>query len=182
MLRMIALFAAFYWMAVFAMLAVASAIGAAAPLLGGGIPVLFERPGAMPALSTAFLLGFAVVAALFLWCFVTVLAESTADDSDSVMRAAFGSAAGMLGVLVIASAAHPEPNLLPALSIQFAALMASYAAIDAEKRAVAAAAGIVAMDDVRVAAKRMARNAAHDTLLRRFSGRAARQAKEGGPR
>lgn len=82
-------------------------------------------------------------------------------------RLAFAAAVGMLTLLLLAGSTGRLVGLMPAVSLQIAALVASYIAAGAENRAIAEDESI----GVEYAAKAMALGAAHNTMLSRFSGR-----------
>lgn len=160
--RTIAVFAALFWMAHFAMQAIGhSGLGTA-----GGAALA----------PVALAIADAVAAAAFLWMVLTVLFESDPQASDVVVRAAFSAAAGAL-LLALLAATDPQRSALPAIA--FAALMASFAAIHAEKRAVQDAADDGELDEVRRAARLMARAAARTVAVGRIAGPERRRAERG---
>lgn len=151
--RTIALCSALFWMTSFGMEALGQSRMAMA---GSGLP------------EAALALADALAAAMFAWMALTVLFEASAEPSDVVIRSAFsvGGAVALLALVRDGAPGHGQAGIVPAIT--FAALMASYAATHAEKRAVQEAADDGELDDVRRAARRMAWTAAQTILAGRI--------------
>lgn len=168
------LFLALYWTAAFAVLALVAANGGAEGtahvLRMVGMTGFHVPAGAIASTFLAF--GLALCAALFFWAFVQSVLDGRvhADDSEAVLRLAFGGAIGTTCLLFVAGALSGATDVLSSPTILLAALAASYLAITAERwisRALdepldAAAAG---------GARTMAFDAARHALLTRLSGR-----------
>jgi hypothetical protein len=176
MRRILSSVLAFHWMAVFALMAAVCAIdvdggiGSALDLLGvtGTDPY---RLHAGPGVSGLLAMGFAVVSVLFCWACVTVFFGDPADPAgDEVMRIAFGAATIALSLTLLGGALLEIGGLLPIIASHIAALLASYAAIHAERWA-AASAEPEEGADIRAAARVMALGAVHSSLLSRLTGR-----------
>jgi hypothetical protein len=171
-------FLAFHWASVFAALAIACVVGgdggvmSAFRLLDISIPQDgLALAGRLP--EAGFAVAFAVVSVLFFWGFVTALfgRGATRDDCDDIFRLAFGAAAGVLSVTLLAGVLLGAPRPLSAIAAHFAALVASYAAIHIE-RWVAYKSIVAAMNDnTGTISRLMALGAAHSSLLSRLSGR-----------
>lgn len=167
-------FLALYWTAAFAALALTSANGgddgAANVMRMVGFTGIQIPGSAVAAMILAFAL--ALCAALFLWAFVQALLDDRidADDSEAVLRLAFGGAVGVTCVLFIAGALAGAKGGLTSPTVLLAALAASYLAIAAERwisRAIAGPAGEFEPDGART----MAIGAAREALLSRLGGR-----------
>ncbi|WP_095091848.1 hypothetical protein [Mesorhizobium sophorae] len=168
-------FLALHWAIVFALLAficidgnrgVAAALGVLGATIEGTRFIDLDNAIVVAPLATALL----VVAVLFFWAFVeTLINDATSQAVDSVARIAFISASGVLSLIVVGGAAQGINGLFMVVAVQLAALLASYVAMLAERRSVAA----VAQGDIeiRVAAHGMAEAAAHNSLLSLISGR-----------
>lgn len=168
-------FLALHWAIVFALLAficidgnrgVAAALGVLGATIEGTRFIDLDNAIVVAPLATALL----VVAVLFFWAFVeTLINDATSQAVDSVARIAFISASGVLSLIVVGGAAQGINGLFMVVAVQLAALLASYVAMLAERRSVAA----VAQGDIeiRVAAHGMAAAAAHNSLLSLISGR-----------
>lgn len=169
-------FLAFHWMAVFALLAMAAAVGR-----GGGEFAVFEFMGVVDGTlpfgvgseaAALFSVAFALVAALFLWTLVNAfLGERTqSGDAEQLSRLAFGGAAGALTFMLLYGSVQPVAGLLPAVSINLAAILVSYLAVTVERWVTTMS---VAPDaaDIRAVARVMAAAAAHGSTLSRISGR-----------
>ncbi|MFB9979428.1 hypothetical protein ACFSQQ_14570 [Mesorhizobium kowhaii] len=169
-------FLALHWAIVFALLAlicidgnrgVAAALGVLGATIEGTRFVDLDNVIVVAPLATALL----VVAVLFFWAFVeTLVNDATSQGVDSVARIAFISASGVLSLIVIGGAAQGINGLFMVVAVQLAALLASYVAMLAERRSVAAVAP--ADGEIRAAAHGMAKAAAHNSLLSLISGRA----------
>lgn len=159
--RILTFFVGLYWMTHFALLAVRPAAASAAGLRMAGLE---------GELASALIVGAALVAVLFLWLLVALLLEpySAAGDVDDVARWAFAAASGMLTLALAAGASQPTA-LLSHTSLPLAALLASYVAVRIE--------GGWLSERVKedggqtTGATLMALDAAHNSLLSRFSGR-----------
>ncbi len=169
-------FLALHWAAVFALLAyicmdgsrgIAAALGVLGVSIQGNRFPELERVAVVAPLSIALL----IVAVLFCWAFVETLLNAAArpDAGDSVIRIAFISASFLLSLILIGGVAQGIDGLFMIVAIQMTALLASYVAVQAERRSVNAAMPLHE-SDVR-AATRMAVGAAHSSLLSRISGR-----------
>ncbi|PZV36352.1 hypothetical protein [Mesorhizobium kowhaii] len=168
-------FLALHWAIVFALLAlicidgnrgVAAALGVLGATIEGTRFVDLDNVIVVAPLATALL----VVAVLFFWAFVeTLVNDASSQGVDSVARIAFISASGVLSLIVIGGAAQGINGLFMVVAVQLAALLASYVAMLAERRSVAAVAP--ADDEIRAAAHGMAKAAAHNSLLSLISGR-----------
>jgi hypothetical protein len=168
----------FHWMVAFALLAVAAA--------GGHLDLLFAAIGAAPAeslaahpigdgLSTAFAIGFGLVAALFLWTLLTAAMGSAEPGAlEEVAGLAFGCAIALATVTLLFSASRTVGGGQAACAFQIAALAASYAALIAERRATVAETATES-EDVRATARFMALGAAHSSMLSRLPGRSGGQ-------
>lgn len=167
-------FLALYWTAAFAVLALAAATGGA----DGTAQVMrmvgmsgFHLPAAAIA-STVLAFGLALCAALFFWAFIQTLLDSRVDpdDSEAVLRLAFGGAIGTTCLLFVAGAAGGAFEALSSPTVLLAALAVSYLAIAAE-RWISSAIGerydAAAGGDART----MAADAARHALLTRLGGR-----------
>ncbi|MCV0396434.1 MAG: hypothetical protein K5872_03310 [Rhizobiaceae bacterium] len=153
--RIIALCSALFWTASFAM----QAIGQSwmAPLETVSLHVL------------GMTLANALAAAMFVWMAITILFESDPESSDGVVRSAFSVAGGITLLGLLRAGVTPEQGTSVMPAVTFAALMATYAAIHAEKRAVQDAADDGELDEVRRAARHMARTAARTILFGRMA-------------
>lgn len=165
--RILTFFLGLHWVAHFGILAVASAglSSSGAPALGTTAP----PAGFDAVLGTAMALGFGIAAVLFIWMLVTVLFDRRPfpGDTDDVARLAFAVATGMLTLLLFTGADEPVIGLMPAVSLQIAALLVSYVAVNAERRF----AGRATRVEGASGANSMALHAAHNTMLSRISGR-----------
>lgn len=168
-------FLALHWAIVFALLAficidgnrgVAAALGVLGATIEGTRFIDLDNAIVVAPLAT----GLLVVAVLFFWAFVEALInDATSQAVDSVARIAFISASGVLSLIVVGGAAQGINGLFMVVAVQLAALLASYVAMLAERRSVAAVApGDI---EIRVAAHGMAEAAAHNSLLSLISGR-----------
>lgn len=167
-----------YWMAAFALMAaqaVSHPVGLEVFPGSGVAPIVLEAGKAMNhGVSTAFSIAFGLVATLFLWTFLTAVlaAEDYPGGYEEVASIAFGGAVLMVTIALVVSAARGEGGVQGAGAFQLAALMASYVAVIAERRAFAAPKTPEA-DPFRAAARRMALGAAHSSMLTRLVGRNA---------
>ena len=178
-------FLAFYWALVFALLAfmciggsrgVASALG----VLGIAVEDSHFADLQHGAIVAPLAIALLVVAVLFCWALVETLLNVTTspDTSDGVVRIAFISASGMLSLILIGGAAQGIKGLFMVVAVQLAALLASYVAMLAERRA-AFATAVAADSEIRAAAHVMARGAAHGSLLSRISSRSNTNLEDG---
>lgn len=165
---------ALHWAVAFALLTVACMIGQRpdASLAMALLGVSAEPAGALQGAPLAAFLSvaFAMVALLFAWMLVAALVAEDA-DGEPIARRAFAGAAGVLSLVLIVGAAEGASGALPAVAVTLAALMGSYLAVRAEHRAVAERQPAEG-DDVRSAARMMAAEAAHNSMLTRLTGRA----------
>ncbi len=165
--RFIAFAISFFWMSVFAVLAMAAA-GVIETGKGGGILVNFAGMA-----TPVFVVGFLLVAAAFLWAFIATIFDDgqAPGDVDWIVRVAVASAVvvSTFALLFLAPFA-PEDALAGAL-LAIAALGASVSAVDAECR-IAMRRSVA--DKVGVVAGRMALGAAHNTMLSAISQRGGR--------
>ncbi|TPL95080.1 hypothetical protein [Mesorhizobium sp. B2-3-12] len=174
-------FLSVHWAIVFALLAlvcidgnrgVAAALGLLGVTAEGARAVNLENIVVVAPLATALL----VVAVLFFWAFVdSLISDASSPGADSVVRIAFISASGLMSVILIGGAAQGINGLFMVVAVQLAALLASYVAMLAERRSVAA----LDEDDFHATAHNMAKAAAHNSLLSLISGRAG-PARKGG--
>lgn len=178
MARILTLFLTLHWTAAFALLAAVSVSGAgeglpAATLFGIAISEVSPLSPGDPLLSAGLALGFAFVSALFLWAFLTILMSHAdmAVDRDETTRLAFGTATGMLTVLLVASALGTVTGHFAAVALQLAALLASYMAIHAEQGTLKRHAARE-RDAPRPVAREIAAGAAQAAMLARLSERA----------
>jgi len=178
-------FLALHWAAVFALLAficidgnrgVAAALGVLGVVVQDTRFADLENAAVVAPLAVALL----VVAVLFCWAFVETLVNVAAnpDAADSVVRIAFISASGVLSLILIGGAAQGIKGLFMVVAVQLAALLASYVAMLAERRA-AFATAVAADGEIRAAAHVMARGAAHGSLLSRISSRSNTNLEDG---
>lgn len=164
---------ALHWAVVFALLAYICMDGNGGLEAAIGVPGLtiqgsrFESVAVVAPLSIALL----TVAVLFCWAFVETLLNdaSRRDAGESVARVAFVFASSLLSLILIAGVAQGIDGLFVIVGIQMTALLASYVAMQAERRSTFAATNLPE-GDVRAAAARMAMGAAHSSLLSRISG------------
>lgn len=163
-----------HWAVVFGLLAAACVVGGANGaslafnLLGVDTAGMFYVTGASA--SGALSLAFALVAVLFAWALVHALFAQSDAEGEQVTRMAFGGAACALSLVLVVGALSGSHGVLPSIAITLAALLASYLAAAAEYRAAPAVADKV--DDARSAARLLAAEAAHNSMLTRLTGRA----------
>ncbi len=130
-------FLALYWTTAFAVLALVAVNGGdegtTRVMRMIGLADVDLPAGAIATMVLAF--GLALGAALFFWAFVQgVLADRVdADDSEAVLRLAFGCAIGTTCLLVAAAALGGAEGALTSPTVLLAALAASYLAITAER-------------------------------------------------
>lgn len=173
-------FLALYWAIVFALLAFVCidrgrGVAAALSALGGSLPgeaagidnVILVAP-----LATALL----VVAMLFCWTLVETVTNG-AGTAGGVTRIAFVGACGVLSLMVVGGTVQGVKDLFLIVSVQLAALLSSYMAMQTEQRAVEPAT-LVANREIRSVARAMARGAAHTSMLSRISGRTDMNGKD----
>lgn len=172
--RAIALFVPLYWSALFALLAMKPSA-----FFGGDLVIPFEEFGSgIAAVPLASWLGLAalsltagavLVSALFLWAFLAALLDRDAANAIVIVRIAFGAAIGLMLVLTVARLGGGGWGKgLSWASLELAALLASYMAMIAERRS---AAMRPPQEENPSAARAMAQDAAHRTLLSQLSGR-----------
>ena len=176
-------FLALHWAVVFALLSyicIDGSRGIDAALGVLGVPIQGDRFPALDHFAVVAPLSVALltVAVLFCWAFVETLLNAMArpDAGDSVVQIAFIAASFLLSLILIGGVAQGIDGLFMVIAIQMTALLASYVAVQAERRSVVAAMALQE-NDVRAAA-RMAMGAAHSSLLSRISGRP--ETKSGG--
>jgi hypothetical protein len=179
MRHILTLLIAFHWMAVFALLAMVSALNpehgilAALSFLGAApTPDAFFSGGGL--LATGFFsFAFAVAGVLFLWTLATALFSEgfPYGDSERVARIAFSAAIGVFSLLLLCGVSPPIPGLFLTSAIAIAALLASYLAVFAERWAETILTA-PSDADLRAAARVMAAGAAHSAMLGHISGRA----------
>jgi hypothetical protein len=173
--RVLTIFIALHWTVVFAALAALAGLhngeNFAAVLAAIGIEfAAVTLPMPLPeALCALLAMGFGTVAALFLWLFVTALLDrGSGNGTDDVARLAFGSAVAMFTLVFIGCASSSAAfGFYRSLAIELGALLASYLAVCAERRMMAAATPAGARD---AAARAMALRAAHESLVHRLLG------------
>lgn len=167
---------ALHWAVVFALLAyicmdgsrgIAAALGVLGLSIQGSRLPQLENVAVVAPLSIALL----TVAVLFCWAFVETLLNgaSRPDAGESVVRVAFIFASSLLSLILIGGVAQGIDGLFVIVGIQMTALLASYVAVQAERRSSFAATNLPERD--MRAASRMAMGAAHSSLLSRISGR-----------
>lgn len=166
---------AIFWMAAFGVMAITAAAGGE-----NGLANLFGMLGA-PVAETAghptaaglFAILFALVAALFLWMFLTAFFgdHATSGAGEEVARMAVGLAMVVLAlVLVVGGVVERARGVFIAVAVILAALAGSYLVVAAERfRSVLWTEP--ESDDIRAAARLMAAGAAHNSMLDRLSGR-----------
>ncbi|TPM37086.1 hypothetical protein [Mesorhizobium sp. B2-3-4] len=174
-------FLSVHWAIVFALLAlicidgnrgVAAALGVLGVTVESARVANLDSIAVVAPLATALL----VVAVLFFWAFVdTLMNDGSNPGADSVVRIAFISASGVLSMILIGGAAQGINGLFMVVAVQLAALLASYVAMLAERRSVAAS----DESDFRATAHSMAKAAAHSSLLSLISGRPGPSGKGG---
>jgi hypothetical protein len=179
MRHILTLLIAFHWMAVFALLAMVSALNpehgilAALSFLGAApTPDAFFSGGGL--LATGFFsFAFAVAGVLFLWTLATALFSEgfPYGDSERVARIAFSAAIGVFSLLLLCGVSPPIPGLFLTSAIAIAALLASYLAVFAERWAETILTA-PSDADLRAAARVVAAGAAHSAMLGHISGRA----------
>jgi hypothetical protein len=167
-------FLAFHWALAFALLAVVCVMGgdggavAALDLLGVSLSHSNLEGGVAPKLLS---LAFTIGSVLFAWAFLTAFfSDEAVEGNDDVMRMAFGSAGGVLSLVLICGTAQGAAGVFPVVAAHLAALLASYLAIRAENWSVSIS-GVPGEADIRAAARIMALGAAHGSMLARLSGR-----------
>jgi hypothetical protein len=151
MRRILALCLTFHWTVVFALLSFGTIRGIGQPTS----PVLamlgLERTGEslllggriLPALLAVML---SLAAALFLWAFLTTIADASDGGAaaESATRIAFAAAIALVTFAVAALALLPLEGQLVATAIFCAALLASYVAINTERLVAPEAEDVVA--------------------------------------
>jgi hypothetical protein len=177
MRHILTLLIAFHWMAVFALLAMVSALNpehgilAALSFLGAApTPDAFGDGGL---LATGFFsFAFAVAGVLFLWTLATALFSGRFPygDCERVARIAFGAGVGVFSLLLLCGVSPPIPGLFLTSAIAIAALLTSYLAVFAERWAETILTA-PSDADLRAAARVMAAGAAHSAMLGHISGR-----------
>lgn len=171
-------FIAFHWAAAFAVLAMVCALGGehgvASTLNMFGLTLSNPESSALtqPFVTGSLSLLFGVASVLFFWAFVAAFLGDvgTAGGGDDVVRIAFGSAAGILSVILVGGASQAIAGIFPVVAVQMAALFASYLAINAERWS-SPFSDLPGDEDLRAAARVMALGAAHSSMLSRLSGR-----------
>ena len=130
-------------------------------------------------LSLFFGVIFTLVAALFLWCFVTAFTAGGdfPGDYENVAAKAFGIAVAAITALLLTSFSR-NAHMVVATAALTAALAASYAAVINERRAMALGAA-AAVDEIQAVVKRVALGAAHASLLSKLAGRGPHRDGEG---
>jgi hypothetical protein len=171
-------FIAFHWAAAFSLLAMVCALGGehgvASTLNMFGLTLTGAETAALkqPLVTGTLSVLFGVVSVLFFWAFVATFFGETgsAGGGEDAVRIAFGSAAGVLSVMLIGGASQSIAGIFPMVAVQMAALLASYLAINAERWS-SPFSDLPDDEDLRAAARVMALGAAHSSMLSRFSGR-----------
>ncbi len=168
-------FLALYWTTAFAVLALVAADGGDEGTMQVmrmiGLTVVDLPAHALAATVLAF--GLALGAALFFWAFIHgVLGDRIdTDDSEAVLRLAFGCAIAMTCLMAAAGALGGAREGLLSPTVLLAALAASYIAITAERwigREISGAFNVAGDGDARA----MAIDAARHAQLYRLSRRA----------
>ena len=173
--RVLTIFVSLHWTVVFAALAALAGLhgGQNFPDVLAAIGIEFvagSLPMPAPALCAMLAVAFGIVAALFLWTFVTGLLDRAGDggEIDEVARLSFGSAVAMLTVVFVGCASAPAVSgFYRSLAVELAALLASYLAVCAERR-MAIMAQERAAERLGAAARGMALGAAHESLVHRL--------------
>ncbi len=170
-------FLTFHWAAAFALLAMACVFGSAGGASNAldilGIALPDENAVTVGSSSSVFLsVTFALVAALFLWAFLTLFLCEPSDqgDPDAVTRVAFAAAAGVLSLMLVLGVMRADAGIFPVIAAVLAAITTSYLAIQAERWAALLIASPEEQDPQAIA-RSMAIGAAHDAALSRISGR-----------
>lgn len=115
--------------------------------------------------------GSGLAAVLFMWMTLALVFDrrGLTGDADEVARLAFATATGLLTLALLAGMALPLSGLLSTVSLLLAALLVSYVAVHAERRAMPEPWQPPDAGEER--ASIMALGAAHNSLLSRLSGR-----------
>ena len=102
--------------------------------------------------------GFALCALLFWWALAAAVLSAQEDEPDQVTMVAFAAAVGLMSVLLVIGIAARAQGILPGISIQLGALLASFIAIGAAQRsgATTVTAGRLAARALAVDASRLA--------------------------
>ncbi len=163
-----------HWMAVFLLMAILLSSGPSgfAHLLGFLGVSDAAAVASFPEMGTALLgAGLGLVAATFLWLVVAALAGDRRFPGaiEDVAGLAFGTAIVMVTIVFLVAAPYPLVGLLPPATVLAAALAASYAAVQAERRAIKL--HRPDRDVSQSKARTMAVGAAHLSMLSRVSGR-----------
>jgi hypothetical protein len=157
-----------HWTAVFGLSAAASAgeTGLTPSMLTFGLWL-----GDSGAASLILPVGLGLVATLFFWSFISAVLEGRHFPGafDEIVGIAFGMAVLCATVITVAGSFDQSPDAPVLAAVQVVALAASYAAIQAERRAFALASA--EDEESRAAARLMATGAAHSSMLSRISGR-----------
>ncbi|MBN9075231.1 MAG: hypothetical protein BGN87_03920 [Rhizobiales bacterium 65-79] len=175
--RILSIFIALHWTMVFAALAALAGLhggenfSAVLAAVGIGFAAVTLPMPVPAALCGLLAIGFGIVAALFLWTFVTALLDrGHGNEVDEVARLAFGSAVAVLTAVFLGCVLMPAASgLYRSMALELGALLASYLAVCAERRATAAKGR--AGDPIDAAARAMALRAAHESLVHRLMGR-----------
>lgn len=172
--RILTLFVCLHWAVVFVALTLLAGLHGgenfAAVLAAIGIRFSVDAMPEPAGLCALLAVGFGIVASLFLWALVTGLLDRRVEESetDEVARLAFGGAVAVFTLVFLGCAAGAEViGLYRSMALEIGALLASYLAICAERRMVAA---VSASNRTGAAARTMALHAAHDSLLARLGG------------
>lgn len=181
MRHLLSSFLALHWAIVFALLAFvcidrSRGVAAALSVLGGslhGQAADVDNVMLVAPLATALL----VVAMLFCWTLVETVANGAGTAGGGVARIAFIGACGVLSLMLVGGTVQGVKDLFLIVSVQLAALLASYMAMQTEQRA-AEPATVAANRDIRSVARAMARGAAHTSTLSRISGRTDMNGKD----
>lgn len=113
--------------------------------------------------------GFAVVSAMFAWLLVSALTEGEEgrQGTDEVSRMAFGGSVGLLAALLVAGSIVGAEGMLASTGIQLCALLASFVAVQLDRREEREMPDTAGRDG-KQAARLMALGAVHSSLLSRI--------------
>ena len=178
MRHILTLLITFYWMAVFASLAMVSTLNpehgilAALTFLGAAPTPDAYLSGGGPLAAGFFSFAFAVACVLFLWTLATAFFGEglVRGNAERVTRLAFGAGVGAFSLLLVGSVLFSIPGLFLTSAVAIAALLASYLSVFVERWLISIFAGPTE-SDLRAAARVVVAGAAHAALLSRISGR-----------
>ncbi|MEQ1952635.1 hypothetical protein [Mesorhizobium sp. CN2-181] len=136
--RLLTLFLVLHWAVLFSLLAGLAVFGGD----GGGLTFLgIDMSGqdiflaSVPVMKATVSFGFAICSVLFWWAFVTFfVSPGNRVAGDEVLRMAFSTASGLMTLMLVVGTIKATAGLFPAMAAHFAALIASYVAIRAERQ------------------------------------------------